>query len=71
MSEYLSDIQFENNSNILLQNTLNLFLEQLIILNKKIDSLEEKIKNINCNKIIYKNGVRNINEIDWHSLHLY
>lgn len=71
MSDYFSDIKFDNNSSILLQNTLNLFLEQLILLNKKIEKLEEKIENINCNKIIYKNTIRDINETDWNSVHLY
>jgi hypothetical protein len=71
MSEYMSEMQFDNNSNILLQNTLNLFLEQLILLNKKIENLEEKIININCNKYIYKNKPLGADEIDWNCIHLY
>ncbi len=71
MSDYLSDIQFENNSNILLQNTLNIFLEQLILLNRKMDQLEGKIETINNKKNFYINTEFNKNEIDWNSIHLY
>jgi hypothetical protein len=57
-----------NNTNILLQNTLQLFAEQLILLNKKIDNLDVKIDNINNKKIDNKQF---INNIDWNSIHLY
>jgi hypothetical protein len=57
----------------LLQNTIELFIEQLIILNKKIESLEEKINNKNDNNIICINNKStiNCNNIDWDSIHLY
>jgi hypothetical protein len=57
----------------LLQNTIELFIEQLIILNKKIENLEEKINNKNNNNIIYINNKSSINSsnIDWDSIHLY
>jgi hypothetical protein len=57
-----------NNTNILLQNTIEFFAEQLILLNKKIDNLDVKIDNINNKKIDNKQF---INNIDWNSIHLY
>ena len=60
-----------NNNNILLQNTLESFVEQLILLNKKIENLENKINNINSfnNIILYDKKIKK--EIDWDSIHLY
>jgi hypothetical protein len=55
------------------QNTLELLLNQIILLNKKIEKLEVKIDNMN-NKVIYINKYSNIadmNNIDWDSVHLY
>ncbi len=65
----------ENNIN-LMEKTFQLITEQLIILNNKIEMLEEKIDNININfKIINytKECKKNIlhEEIDWNSVHLY
>jgi len=56
----------------LLQNTIELFIEQLIILNNKIDTLEEKINIINNNNInnIINNNIK-LKNIDWNSIHLY
>jgi hypothetical protein len=56
------------------QNTLELLLKQINVLNKKIENLEIKIDNINNAKIIYIDKKRNItdmNNIDWNSVHLY
>jgi hypothetical protein len=55
-----------------LQNTIELFIEQLIILNNKIDKMEDKINNINSNYNIISNHniITNCN-IDWDSIHLY
>lgn len=55
------------------QNTLELLLTQIILLNKKIETLELKIDNMN-NKVIYIDKYSNIadmNSIDWNSVHLY
>jgi hypothetical protein len=65
----------ENNID-LMERTFQLITEQLIILNNKIEMLEEKIDNININfKIINytKECKKNIlhEEIDWNSVHLY
>jgi hypothetical protein len=59
-----------------MERTFQLITEQLIILNNKIEMLEEKIDNININfKIINytKECKKNIlhEEIDWNSVHLY
>jgi hypothetical protein len=66
---------YENNIDIM-EKTYLLITEQLIILNKKIEMLEEKIDNINFNlKIrdyIKKNKKQDLYEnIDWNSVHLY
>ena len=61
----------------LLQNTIELFVQQLIILNKKIDTLEYKINhihNITPNHItpnIINNHITSNHNIDWDSIHLY
>jgi hypothetical protein len=65
----------ENNID-LKQKTFELIIQQLIILNERIEILENKIDNININfKIInytkeYKKDMLN-EEIDWNSIHLY
>ena len=65
MSTYI----FEPN---LLQNKFELFVEQLIILNKKIDKLEDKINLININSNhINSNHITPNHNIDWNSIHLY
>jgi hypothetical protein len=68
----MSTCIFESN---LLQNKFELFVEQLIILNKKIDKIEDKINNINLNHInsnhINSNNIIIRNNIDWDSIHLY
>ena len=66
---------YENNAD-LIQKTFELIIQQLIILNEKIEILENKIDNININfKIInYKKECKKdmLNEeIDWNSVHLY
>jgi len=66
---------YENNANII-DKTFELFTEQLILLNKKIELLENKINDIrHVLKIInYSNEINeNINnfDIDWNSIHLY
>ena len=56
------------------QNTLELLLKQIILLNTKIENLETKIDNMNTNKIVYIDKKLNIidrNNIDWNSVHLY
>ena len=56
------------------QNTLELLLKQIILLNKKIENLEIKIDNMNNNKILYidkKLNILDMNTIDWNSIHLY
>ncbi len=55
------------------QNTLELLLNQIILLNKKIEKLELKIDNMN-NKVIYidkYSNIKDLNNIDWNSVHLY
>ena len=60
----------------LLQNTIELFIEQLIVLNNKIENLEGKINIINNNinnnniNINIKPNIK-LNNIDWNSIHLY
>lgn len=62
-------------NNMILDERMELLIEQLIELNKKIDILETKIDNIYINKlIIVPNNIKNlsdINKTDWNSIHLY
>jgi hypothetical protein len=51
------------------ENTLELLLKEIIILNKKIVNLEIKIDCISNQNIINKK--KYINDIDWLSVHLY
>ena len=66
MSQYLEE-------NEIIKNRFELITEQIIILNNKLQSLEDKIDNINFNFKIIKfiNKEKYNNEIDWNSVHLY
>ncbi len=60
--------------NIIFEKTIELLIEQLIELNKKIENIETKIDNLNVDKkefIYLKICKKNMNEVDWNSIHLY
>jgi hypothetical protein len=65
MTSYISE-------NHLLESKFELFIEQLIILNQKINNLEEKIDNFKNNyRIIIPSYINNINNNDWESIIYY
>ncbi len=71
-------LNLSHNQNIIFDKTMELLIEQLMELNRKIDLLETKIDNIYINKIILSQNNTtspiNISEIkntDWNSIHLY
>ncbi len=59
--------------NIVFEKTMELLIDQLMELNKKIDLLETKIDYICMKKkeYIYLKIEHNINNTDWNSIHLY
>jgi hypothetical protein len=61
--------------NIIFEKTMELLVEQLMDLNKKIDLLETKINKIINRECIVdlrsKIKTNDINSIDWYSIHLY
>ena len=71
MSEYST-----NNSMQIFHQTIELLFEQLILLNKKIDKLEEAINNHYYNNDYHNNDYikyidNNFSSIDWNSVHYY
>ncbi len=65
----MASILLENNINNLLQISFEVVVEQLVLLNNKIEKLEKKIDYINNYNYIKNTNINNC--IDWDSVHLY